>query len=153
MKASKLGLEDSLSELKLALEANGIYHASRYPYFYNAPYDSGYTDDGQTCTDNLAVKNWQTGGSNTYTGVFKYGRWSCAYDYPQTPGTDSGEANMGAAFNYTLLSHEPGAYTHNTLYTKRLIFDSIDALDNGVLDGAIAVGEPANTYLNNGVRP
>jgi hypothetical protein len=37
-----------------------------------------------------------------------------------------GKNNMGAAFNFNLLHHEPGGYAHNRYYTKRLIFDSID---------------------------
>jgi hypothetical protein len=44
---------------------------------------------------------------------------------------------MGAAFNLNLLHHEPGAYAHNRLYVKLLIFDSIDWLDNNALDGRI----------------
>jgi len=43
---------------------------------------------------------------------------------------------MGAAFNYNLLKHEPGAYTHNRRYTKRLIWDSIDWLDDNVMNGS-----------------
>ena len=68
---------------------------------------------------------------------------------------------MGAAFNLALLDHEPGAYAHNSLYTKRLLFDSIDYLEDGVSppDGNISFSYfgVANTsgyiYLNNGVRP
>jgi len=44
---------------------------------------------------------------------------------------------MGAAFNFNLLQHEPGAYAHNMIYAKRLIYDSIDLLDNGVLDNSV----------------
>ena len=43
----------------------------------------------------------------------------------------------GAFQNYKYLSDEPGAFTHNRFYAQRLIFDSIDWLDNGVLDGTI----------------
>ncbi len=38
---------------------------------------------------------------------------------------------MGAAFNYNLLAHDPGAFAHNRLYVKRLIHDSIDWLYTG----------------------
>lgn len=44
---------------------------------------------------------------------------------------------MGAAFNFNLLQHEPGAYAHNMVYAKRLIYDSIDHLDNGLLDDSV----------------
>ncbi|WP_213194586.1 multiheme c-type cytochrome [Desulfuromonas sp. AOP6] len=51
---------------------------------------------------------------------------------------DSAGTN-GAAHNFNYLHHEMGAYAHNSLYAKRLIFDSIDWLDNGTLDGTITV--------------
>lgn len=55
---------------------------------------------------------------------------------------------MGAAFNYNLLHHDPGGYAHNRIYSKRLIFDAIDFIDNGVLDGVITVTGDAATYLD-----
>jgi len=39
---------------------------------------------------------------------------------------------------------DPGGYTHNRFYLKRLFFDSIDWLDNHVFDGTITVN--ATTY-------
>jgi hypothetical protein len=48
-----------------------------------------------------------------------------------------GKNNMGAAFNFNLLHHEPGGYAHNRYYTKRLIFDSIDWLDNSIMNSSI----------------
>jgi len=48
------------------------------------------------------------------------------------------EANtMGAAFNYVLLLKEPGAYAHNSAYTKQLIFDSINYLYHGQKEATI----------------
>jgi len=44
---------------------------------------------------------------------------------------------MGAAFNLHLLTHEPGAYAHNMIYAKRLIYDSIDYMDDGVLNNSV----------------
>jgi hypothetical protein len=49
------------------------------------------------------------------------------------------EGTFGAAINLGYLQNEPGAYTHNSFYVKRLLFDSIDWLDNGVLDGTINI--------------
>uniref|UniRef100_C6E3J1 Uncharacterized protein n=1 Tax=Geobacter sp. (strain M21) TaxID=443144 RepID=C6E3J1_GEOSM len=51
------------------------------------------------------------------------------------------QGNSGAAYNYSYLHHEPGAFAHNSVLAKRLIFDSIDWLDNGVLDNTIAIDE------------
>lgn len=54
--------------------------------------------------------------------------------------TNWGNADtMGAAFNFNLLRHEPGAYAHNMIYAKRLIYDSIDFLDNGAFDNSVSV--------------
>lgn len=81
----------------------------------------------------------------------------CAQDYA-TRAVDmytpwAGPELLGAAFNYYLLRHEPGAYAHNSLYARRLIFDSLDALD-GSLDGNAAIADAAAmSYLNAGVRP
>lgn len=44
---------------------------------------------------------------------------------------------LGAAFNLNMFKHEPGACAHNRYYTKRLIYDSIDFLDNGTLDNSV----------------
>jgi hypothetical protein len=49
------------------------------------------------------------------------------------------EGTIGAAHNYNYLYHEPGAYAHNRYYAKRLIFDSIDWIDNGALGGTIII--------------
>jgi hypothetical protein len=66
---------------------------------------------------------------------------------------------FGAAFNYEMLNADPGAYAHNSLYVRRLIFDSLDWLNNGQMDkdakaaldylaaqGAITSGTPGSQY-------
>jgi hypothetical protein len=63
-----------------------------------------------------------------------------AASYPYFSGASwTNEGNFGAAHNYNYLHHEPGAYAHNRIYAKRLIFDSIDWLQNGALTGTIDV--------------
>ncbi|TLM65283.1 MAG: hypothetical protein FDZ69_10570 [Deltaproteobacteria bacterium] len=42
---------------------------------------------------------------------------------------------MGAAYNYNLFHHDPGAYAHNRQYALDLIADSIDFIVDGVIDG------------------
>jgi len=51
-----------------------------------------------------------------------------------TTGATTGKNNMGAAFNFNLLEHDPGAFAHNRFYAKRLIYDSIDWLDDNVMN-------------------
>jgi formate-dependent nitrite reductase cytochrome c552 subunit len=66
---------------------------------------------------------------------------------------EDGYNNMGAAFNLDYLAHEPGAFVHNSRYVKRLIYDSIDWLDDGVLNysvGATLTALPDATSYKNG---
>ncbi|QOX79328.1 C-type polyheme cytochrome OmcB [Trichlorobacter lovleyi] len=51
----------------------------------------------------------------------------------------------GAFQNAKISADEPGAYVHNRTYVKRLIFDSIDFMDNGVLDGTITLSSAMMT--------
>jgi len=46
----------------------------------------------------------------------------------------NGNNNMGTAFNYNLIYHDPGAHVHNLQYTRKLIYDSIDFMDDGNLN-------------------
>ncbi len=67
-----------------------------------------------------------------------------------TPYTAWGGADkMGAAFNLHLLMNEPGAYAHNMVYAKRLIFDSIDYSDDAVLNKSVSTAINALTTLDN----
>jgi hypothetical protein len=50
----------------------------------------------------------------------------------------------GAFQNGMFYANEPCAYVHNDFYIKRLIFDSIDWMDDGVLEGTISID--ATTY-------
>lgn len=50
----------------------------------------------------------------------------------------------GAFQNSLLTTEDPGGFAHNRFYVKRLIFDSIDWLDNHVFDGTITIN--ATTY-------
>lgn len=57
--------------------------------------------------------------------------------------TSTGYSNVeingyGAFQNWKYMTEEEGIFVHNSRYGKRLIFDSIDWLDNGVLNGNIS---------------
>ena len=63
---------------------------------------------------------------------------------------DAGPGNMGAAFNYNLLVHDPGAFAHNPTYAKRLVRDSIDYLtNNGTVDRSRDLTGTINSLLSN----
>jgi len=55
------------------------------------------------------------------------------------------EEIYGAWQNGKIVGDEPSAYVHNRTYVKRLIFDSIDRMDNGVLDGTITLSAATMT--------
>lgn len=46
------------------------------------------------------------------------------------------KGTLGAAFNLNFCFREPGGYVHNHQYTARLIYDSLDFLDDGLLNGS-----------------
>jgi hypothetical protein len=135
------------------LSQRGYLFAPYSPYFYVAAngYSSSYVESG-LCNQNLPIKNWQTGGTSTFT--WDPVKLSCtpAVGTPGNAGT--GQNNMGAAFNFNLLEHDPGAYVHNRMYVKRLIYDSIDWLDDGIMNysvgatlNATSASAEAMTYL------
>ena len=62
---------------------------------------------------------------------------------------DTGPANMGAAFNYNLLMHDPGAFAHNPTYAKRLVRDSLDYLTYGSVDRKRDLSATINGLLTN----
>jgi len=82
--------------------------------------------------------------------------------YPYFSNTDwisasdpTGKNNMGAAFNFNLLVHDPGAFVHNLQYTRKLIYDSIDFLDDGLFNSSVEVtlGPGAAYDFLAGTRP
>jgi hypothetical protein len=66
------------------------------------------------------------------------------YDSLNNPILNTGPNNMGAAFNYNLLIREPGAFAHNDIYAKRLIYDSISWL----FDNDIKTTTNSNAYFS-----
>jgi hypothetical protein len=102
--------------------------------------------------------------------------WTSAYPYFNVYDTNTNACSassytawadkdtLGAAFNMNMLEHMPMAFVHNSLYTRRLIFDSIDWLDSGTLDGDVGATinglsltdlqkADALAFLGGGARP
>jgi hypothetical protein len=126
----------------------GYNFAPFSPYFFTAPYDPAYDEPiaSPHCQKNLAIENWQTGGT-TASFTWNTSKLTCDSTLG-TPGiAGTGKNNMGSAFNFNLLEHDPGAYVHNRLYVKRLIYDSLDWLDDGVMN--YSVGTTLNTLCSN----
>lgn len=89
---------------------------------YNIKYDSSknpyfFENDGTT-----AVTDWTRSGALSLADAKKL---------------------MGACFNINLLTRDPAAFAHARTYSRRLVYDTIDFLDNKVIDlsvGTTAVG-------------
>jgi hypothetical protein len=91
-------------------------------------------------------------GSN-YPYFFNAGAKTVPNAFKAWPSLDV----LGAAFNFGMLHHEPGAYVHNRFYTKRLIYDSIDMVDDSALNDSVSATITNATargwVLSNGGRP
>jgi nitrate/TMAO reductase-like tetraheme cytochrome c subunit len=127
-------LDAALAALNAVLAGKGLYFAPANPYFFTGAYDPTYVEANQTthCQKNLAVRNWQYGGTTTYT-------WNGTSCVAAVSGGDAGTAKdtMGAAFNLNMLAHDFGAFAHNSIYVKRLIWDSIDYMDDKLLNNSV----------------
>lgn len=115
MDAKQQGFISSLKALSAALAGKEIYYNSNLsPYFFNV------SDPAQQGPVNSYYTNWNS-FYNPVTKLF------------------TGSDLMGAAFNLRLLWTDSGAYTHNSLYSKRLIYDSLDFLDDGAQNSSVYV--------------
>jgi len=106
----KTGYNAALDLFKAVLTSKNIYvNMAAYPYFFK--------DSTSTAAANW-LKDWTATGVGPTTGA-------------------TGTQNLGVAFNYNLLFHETGAYTHNRSYAKRLMYDSLEYLDKGTVNGTL----------------
>jgi hypothetical protein len=121
------GYKAALEELRLALNAKGVFWAGSNPYFFKDTNGNGIIDAGVEDARANAFTNW--------AGVYGLAKWKDV---------------MGAAFNLNLLIHDPGGYAHNRIYSKRLIYDAVDFIEDGAINGSItrAMSAAATTYLD-----
>ncbi len=132
----RMQFKDALEALMDQLAIRNLFFYPNNPYFFTNP--GGYTAPKTACTDNVPVRNWQTNGTTSVSGSYVVATGlGCTYtgNNDGVPGT--GKNNMGAAFNFNLLEHDPGAYAHNRMYVKRLIYDSIDWLDDNQMNNSV----------------
>jgi hypothetical protein len=110
------GYNAALDALAAVLGPKGIlYLGDTYPYFFN--------DNNPTNGILDAAEISRTNGFKNWAGVY--------------PSPAIWQDAMGAAFNLNLLGHDPGGYAHNSFYSKRLIYDSIDYIDDGILNYSV----------------
>ncbi|MBJ6751590.1 cytochrome c3 family protein [Geomonas anaerohicana] len=102
--------QDALALAIATLKAkyNITYDPTVNPYFFD---DTAFP--GQPHADATQVKDWTRGGALSALEAEKL---------------------MGACFNINLLNREPAAYVHARTYTRRLIYDTIDFLDDKTIN-------------------
>jgi hypothetical protein len=98
----------NLAKTLLLSKYNISYNPDSYPYFYdeNLPLKNGAKQ---------AVTDWTRAGALTNAAALKL---------------------EGACLNVNLFSREPASYVHARSYTRRLIYDTIDFLDDGVMNAS-----------------
>ncbi len=154
-------------EVELVSESCSACHHSPYIMTGNtvAHEEELYEASVHALGEQLAANGFPYLGHYPY---FSASDWTLDSTGASHKGTGSqdryGRNNMGAAFNFNLLHHEPGAFAHNRYYTKRLIYDSIDWLDNNAMDQSVAsalplilsgstLGRAEDYLLDDGGRP
>ncbi len=152
LETSRTRFKDALQLLETQLAKRGLHFYEAHPYFYSAPYRTDYVESG-TCSDNLPLLNWKTGGTTRFTWNTTTRR--CVGTIGESGLDNTGAGNLGAAFNFNLLMHEPAAWAHNRYYAKRLVYDSIDWLDDGALNLSVEAtvdALPGETSYKAGAR-
>ncbi|BCS52135.1 hypothetical protein [Geobacter sp. SVR] len=96
---------------------------------WNIEYDANaypyFFKGGLAHTSANAVKNWTNGTGNQALG----------------------KKLMGACFNIQLLTKDSAAYAHGRSYSRRLVYDTIDFLDDGMINLSVGV-----TAVNSGMK-
>ncbi|MEI7817924.1 MAG: cytochrome c3 family protein, partial [Desulfuromonadales bacterium] len=57
---------------------------------------------------------------------------------------------LGAVYNYFMMYYDPGSFVHNRRYVKRLMYDSMDWLDDGVLNKSVCDPTSTQAYARSG---
>ncbi|MBI5417893.1 cytochrome C [Candidatus Poribacteria bacterium] len=120
-------IEEQAVLLKNALEVAKDRLLKLYNISYNPAIYPYFYDD--LLGSGKAVKDWTRGGALTNEEAMKL---------------------MGACFNINLLTREPSAYAHARTYTRRLIYDTIDYLDDKLINlstGAAAIAFDPVKYV------
>lgn len=158
LEESRKGYEESLHILEHELALHGYVFVNAHPYFYV----------GSTAGADLFFKspNGITPAVFSETAIDRNGDlvvdtldWNDVNldgiiddaDLVMQPVTWKTQGDIGSGHNFNYLHHEPGAFAHNRFYAKRLIFDSIDWLDDGKMDNKITIDADypnARVWLN-----
>ena len=69
-----------------------------------------------------------------------------------TTGNTTGKNNLGAYFNRSYLVNEAGAFVHNSKYAKRLLYDSIDWIDDNDMNFSVGTDAGCDMQQRNAVH-
>ncbi len=127
----------------IRIDADGTYYkiasvGSNTSLTLSSTYTGTVTSGGYTIIQSTGTTNWLTQSGTGFVPA-------STSDTDMT-GNTTGKNNMGAAFNLNMFGNEPAAYVHNRYYTKRLIYDSIDWSDDGMLN--FSTGSTLRTICN-----
>ena len=148
LQSASAGYEQALEAFDDALTAKGYVWTPNHPYFmfdFNGDKVLDTADYRYTFTDpTTKVVSYHV---TPPVGATEAGGWKDVVNDDIIDSKDSVlvsplwpvQGDLGAAHNYNYLHHEAGAYAHNSKYARRLIFDSIDWLDNNFMDGTITI--------------
>jgi hypothetical protein len=129
MEPQKEAVQNGLNLVKqlLLVKYQIKYDSASYPYFYDMQKDA----TGKTAVTDWTRKN-VAGVSNA--AVLALG--TANVTVIPTGGLTQTQAYrlMGACFNLNVLARDPGAYVHARTYTQRLVYDTVDFLDNNRMD-------------------
>ncbi len=102
---------------------------------YNIEYDAAaypyFFKGGLAHTSANAVSNWTNGTGSQVIG----------------------KKLMGACFNIQVLTKDPAAYAHARSYSRRLLYDAIDFLDDGVINLSVGATAVASGLLDANGQP
>lgn len=99
--------------------------------------ETAYAGPTATETDFTIIRSGSAGGIKNWLTQSGTGITAASSTDTDTTGARTGRNNLGAAFNLNLLEHDPGAYVHNRMYTKRLLYDTIDWADDNLMNNSV----------------
>ncbi len=131
------------------VDANGVLYkiinvTSNTSLTLETPYDGA----DAAGTDYTIIRSGSSGGVKNWLTQTGTGITAATSSDTDATGARTGKNNLGAAFNLNLLEHDPGAYVHNRMYTKRLLYDTIDWADDNLMNNSI--GTTLTTKLPEG---
>jgi hypothetical protein len=134
---------------------NSAGTSTTYDYFRIDSDGTWYSINSRTANTLTLVSNYKSSGNAVAAActIIRGGSnriWLTRGDTDLT-GNTTGKNNIGVALTLSMFLNDPAAYVHNRYYAKRLIYDSIDWLDDGVMN--YSTGATLNTICSAGSAP